>query len=145
MRYRELAKLHNTYIEALPKLVHPKTQKIHTSFSQTGTATGRLSSRKPNLQNIPIRTTNGKQIRSFFIAKSNYSFVSIDYSQIELRVLAHLSQDPILISSYQQDQDIHQKTASIVFKTDQPTDDMRRVAKSVNFRNHLWNGSSKTC
>ncbi len=133
LQYRELTKLQSTYVEALPKLINPSTQRIHTSFSQTVVATGRLSSVNPNLQNIPIRTKQGKQVRSYFVPAKGYTFLSIDYSQIELRVLAHLSQDPILLTAYQNDEDIHTKTASILFKTNEVTEHMRHTAKSVNF------------
>lgn len=133
--FRELTKLKNTYVDVLPTLVHPKTKRIHTSFSQTIAATGRLSSINPNLQNIPIRTEAGKKIRQAFIAKPGYQLLAADYSQIELRILAHLSEDPTLIQAYQQGTDIHAQTASALYEVplDQVTSEMRRSAKVVNF------------
>lgn len=134
--FRELQKLQNTYVEVLPTLVSPKTGCIHTSFLPWGTATGRLSSRDPNLQNIPIRTGEGKRIRAAFIpSKPGHVILSVDYSQIELRMLAHLSGDPALQAAYQQNQDIHAQTAAALFGVplDQVTSEMRRHAKAVNF------------
>jgi DNA polymerase-1 len=135
MRYRQLNKLKSTYIDALPLLVNPKTERLHTSFNQTGTATGRLSSSEPNLQNIPIRGELGKKIRRAIVAPEGTYLLSADYSQIDLRALAHLSQDPGLIASFAQDEDIHALTASNIFgiPTDQVTPEMRRNAKTVNF------------
>lgn len=134
--YRELSKLLNTYVDVLPSLVDAGTGRLHTSFVQTGTATGRLSSRDPNLQNIPIRTSEGKRIRAAFIARSaNHVLLSADYSQIELRMLAHLSQDPALCHAYCEGQDIHAATAMAIFNVprEQVNSDMRRQAKVVNF------------
>ncbi|MFH0887575.1 MAG: DNA polymerase I, partial [bacterium] len=134
--YRQLTKLKSTYIDVLPSLVHPKTGRIHTSFNQTITATGRLSSSNPNMQNIPAKGEYGKLIRSAFVPKAkDWSLLSADYSQIELRILAHLSEDPILINAFQNDQDIHKRTASEVFGValDKVTPDMRDRAKTVNF------------
>src|SRR5690606_35194280 len=108
---RQLSKLQGTYIETLPQQIHPKTQRLHTQWRQDVAATGRLSSHDPNLQNIPIRTELGRKIRAAFIAPPGYSIVSADYSQIELRVLAHLSNDPTLIEAFQSGQDIHLRTA----------------------------------
>jgi len=133
--YRQLAKLKSTYIDALPSLINPKTGRVHTSFNQTRTATGRLSSSDPNLQNIPVRGELGKEVRQAFIAPADSYLLAGDYSQIDLRALAHLSQDKSLLSAFQQDEDIHAATAAQVFGVDasQVTPDMRRVAKTVNF------------
>jgi DNA polymerase-1 len=135
LEYRQLAKLKSTYIDALPGLINHKTGRVHTSFNQTKTATGRLSSSDPNLQNIPIRGDLGKEIRSAFIAPSGSYLLGADYSQIDLRVLAHLSQDPSLIGAFMRDEDIHAATAAQLFsvETSKVTPDMRRVAKTVNF------------
>ena len=135
LEHRELTKLKGTYVDALPALVHPQTGRLHTSFNQTGTVTGRLSSDNPNLQNIPIRTEQGRQIRKAFVAPEGYALLSVDYSQVELRVLAHFSQDPTLLEAFRQGQDIHQTTAAAVYgiPLDQVTYEQRRFAKSVNF------------
>jgi len=137
LEYRQLAKLKSTYIDALPALINPRTGRVHTSFNQTGTVTGRLSSSDPNLQNIPIRTELGRAVREAFIAGGGEDWVllSADYSQVDLRVLAHLSQDPRLLAAFRADEDIHVATASEVFGValDDVTPDMRRVAKTVNF------------
>ncbi|WP_353932555.1 DNA polymerase I [Okeanomitos corallinicola TIOX110] len=130
---RTLSKLKSTYVDALPALVHPKTQRIHTNFNQTATATGRLSSSNPNLQNIPIRTAFSRQIRKAFLPESGWLMVAADYSQIELRILAHLSQEPVLISAYQNNEDIHTVTAKLVFEKDEVTSEERRFAKTINF------------
>ncbi|HUV76206.1 MAG TPA: DNA polymerase I [Dehalococcoidales bacterium] len=133
--YRQLTKLKSTYIDAFPGLINPKTGRVHTSFNQTRTATGRLSSSEPNLQNIPVRGEVGRQVRQSFIAPPGSYLLAGDYSQIDLRALAHLSQDPELISAFQQDEDIHAATAAQLFgvSTSQVTPDMRRLAKTVNF------------
>jgi DNA polymerase-1 len=133
--YRNLNKLKSTYVDALPKLVHPKTGRVHTSYNQTVTATGRLSSSDPNLQNIPARAEEGNRIRQAFIPEEGSSIVSADYSQIELRILAHLSQDGTLIKAFQDDEDIHARTASEVFEVpiESVTPRMRREAKVINF------------
>jgi len=133
--HRTLSKLKNTYVDGLPKIVNPKTGRLHTSFNQTVTATGRLSSSEPNLQNIPIRGEWGKRIREAFIAEKGNLFLSSDYSQIELRILAHLSQDKELINVFKKDGDIHTKTASELFgvSAENVTAEMRRRAKTVNF------------
>ncbi|MFC1934658.1 DNA polymerase I, partial [Chloroflexota bacterium] len=133
--YRQLAKLKSTYIDALPSLINPKTGRVHTSFNQTRTATGRLSSSEPNLQNIPVRGDLGKQVRQAFIAPTGSRLLSGDYSQIDLRALAHLSQDQGLLNAFNRDEDIHAATATRLFGVDtqQVTADMRRVAKTVNF------------
>ena len=135
LTYRTLSKLKSTYIDALPRLVHPKTGRIHTSYNQTVTATGRLSSSDPNLQNIPIRGEEGGRIRQAFIPEKGCVMVSADYSQIELRILAHLSQDSVLIEAFQRDEDIHAHTASEVFGVpmEKVTAPMRREAKVINF------------
>ena len=140
LEFRQLTKLKNTYIDALPKLVNPRTGRIHTTFDQAGTATGRLSSRDPNLQNIPIRTELGRRIRAAFLpahglAESAWKILSADYSQIELRLLAHFSQDPVLLEAFRQNQDIHSRTAELVFGVPPllQTGEHRRRAKAVNF------------
>lgn len=135
LSYRNLSKLKSTYIDTLPKLVHPKTGRVHTSYHQTVTATGRLSSSDPNLQNIPIRTDEGNRIRCAFIPEKGSVLVSADYSQIELRILAHVSQDETLIKAFQKDEDIHARTASEVFEVpmEKVTSSMRREAKVINF------------
>jgi len=135
LEYRQLAKLKSTYLDALPALINPKTGRVHTSFNQTGTATGRLSSSDPNLQNIPIRGELGKQVRKAFIAGDGRMLLAADYSQIDLRVMAHLSQDSHLMAAFHHDEDIHTATASEVFgvSASEVTPDMRRVAKTVNF------------
>ena len=135
LEYRQLSKLKSTYIDALPALINYKTGRVHTSFNQTGTTTGRLSSSDPNLQNIPIRGELGKQVRQAFIAGDDWLLLGADYSQIDLRVMAHLSQDPHLLAAFRHDEDIHTATASEVFSVpaSQVTPDMRRVAKTVNF------------
>lgn len=136
LEYRMLEKLRGTYVDALPRLIHPETRKIHTSYNQAVAATGRLSSSDPNLQNIPIRNAFGRRIREAFIpSQPDRSLISADYSQIELRVLAHLSGDEALIDAFQRDADIHAETAARVFgvEADSVTADMRRKAKAVNF------------
>jgi DNA polymerase-1 len=134
--YRQLAKLKNTYVDSLPKLINPYTGRVHTSFNQTVAATGRLSSSDPNLQNIPIRTELGSQIRTAFVpGESGWKLLSADYSQIELRIVAHLSGDRTLIESFKNSEDIHRRTAAKVFGVDMDdvSPDMRRQAKAVNF------------
>jgi len=135
LEYRGLKKLLSTYINALPELINTKTGKIHTSFNQTVTATGRLSSTNPNLQNIPIRDEQGKEIRKAFIADEGCSFFSADYSQIELRIMAHLSQDKNMVEAFQLEQDIHAATAAKIYHLplEEVTKDMRRKAKTANF------------
>ena len=136
LEYRQLAKLKSTYIDALPKLIDPRTQRIHATFNQTGTETGRLSSNNPNLQNIPIRTDLGREIRKAFIpSQEDHWIVSADYSQVELRILAHLSKDDNLLFAFRQDQDIHTYTAALIFDVPEQevTADMRASAKRVNF------------
>ena len=135
MEYRELSKLESTYIDALPALVNPRTGRLHTSLSQTVAATGRLSSSDPNLQNIPIRRELGRDIRKGFVPRKGWSFVAADYSQIELRLLAHLSGDPAFVEAFRAGGDIHRQTAALIF--DVPvgavTSDMRARAKTINF------------
>lgn len=135
LAFRSLSKLKSTYVDALPALINPQTGRIHTSYNQTVTATGRLSSSNPNLQNIPIRTLEGKRIRQAFIADPGCFLISADYSQIELRVLAHLSEDEALIDAFASDEDIHTHTASDVFGVfpQMVNADMRRQAKVINF------------
>jgi len=135
LRHRTLGKLKSTYADSLLELIHPETGRIHTSFNQTVAATGRLSSSDPNLQNIPIRTPEGRRIRAAFVPRKGFALMSADYSQIELRVLAHCSQDPILIQAFEADEDIHTRTASEVFDLPpaQIGDDLRRQAKAINF------------
>jgi DNA polymerase-1 len=135
LEYREVAKLKNTYIDALPPLVDPRDRRIHTTYDQTVTTTGRLSSTDPNLMNIPIRTDVGKQIRRAFVPETGSALLSVDYSQIELRVLAHLSEDPILLEVFAKGEDIHTATAARVFGV--PAKDLttkhRSTAKMINY------------
>ncbi len=136
LEYRQLAKLKSTYIDALPALVNPKTGRLHAQFHQTGTETGRLSSSQPNLQNIPIRTELGREIRKAFIPlKAGHVIVAADYSQVELRILAHITRDPGLVKAFQENQDIHAYTASLIFDVEEKdvTPQMRDNAKRVNF------------
>jgi len=135
LSFRSLAKLKSTYIDNMPALVNDQTGRIHTSFNQTMTATGRLSSSDPNLQNIPIRTEEGRRIREAFIAEPGWKILSADYSQIELRLLAHLSGDENLIEAFTKGEDVHARTASEVWEVspDEVTADMRREAKVINF------------
>lgn len=136
LEYRALEKLRSTYIDALPKQINEKTGRIHCSFNQSGTATGRLSSNNPNLQNIPVRTENGRRIREAFEPqKPGWKFISADYSQIELRILAHLSEDPTLIRAFKENLDIHTDTAAKIFGVfpEMVTKEMRNQAKAVNF------------
>ena len=135
LNFRQLSKLKSTYVDAILGLINPATQRIHTSFNQTVTATGRLSSSEPNLQNIPIRTELGKRIRRGFIADKGFLFLSADYSQIELRIVAHLSGDPLLVEAFKKDEDVHTRTASEVFgiMPGLVTEEMRRRAKAINF------------
>jgi DNA polymerase I len=135
LEYRELTKLKSTYADALPRLIHPATGRLHTRFNQTGTATGRLSSSNPNLQNIPVRTELGREIRAAFVAAPGHLLLSADYSQIELRILAHLSEDSILSEAFRRGEDIHSRTAQEVFGVGPlaQTREHRRVAKVINF------------
>jgi DNA polymerase-1 len=135
IEYREIAKLKSTYVDSLPKLIRRETGRLHTSFSQTGTATGRLSSSDPNLQNIPIRTELGRQIRAAFVAEPGKILVAADYSQIELRVMAHLSGDPVLVEAFRNGEDIHARTAQEVFGVGPmaQTAEHRRASKAINY------------
>jgi len=135
LEWRELSKLKSTYADALPKLINPKTGRIHTSLNQAVTTTGRLSSSEPNLQNIPVRTEIGREIRKAFIASNSSLLLSADYSQIELRILAHVTGDPELVRAFSHDEDIHLHTASTLFGVPEAevTADMRRRAKTINF------------
>jgi DNA polymerase-1 len=135
LEYREISKLKSTYVDALPKLIHAGSGRLHTSLSQTGAATGRLSSSDPNLQNIPIRSELGRQIRAEFIADPGCTLLSADYSQIELRILAHFSKDPVLIEAFRTGQDIHARTAQEVFGVGPMAlnAEHRRAAKAINF------------
>lgn len=135
MRYRGLSKLKSTYTDKLPKMVNTHSGRIHTSYHQAVTATGRLSSSDPNLQNIPIRTENGRRVRQAFTAPAGYQIMAIDYSQIELRIMAHLSDDPALVDAFSKGRDIHKATAAEVFGAalEEVTSEQRRRAKAVNF------------
>ena len=135
LHYRTLSKLHSTYTEKLPQMIHPHTNRVHTSYHQAGAATGRLSSSEPNLQNIPIRTEEGRRIRQAFIAPPGYQLLACDYSQIELRIMAHVSNDPALIAAFNAGEDIHQATAAEVFSQTitQVSREQRRAAKAINF------------
>jgi DNA polymerase-1 len=135
LNYRSLMKMKNTYVDALPRMVNPDTGRIHTSYNQTATVTGRLSSSEPNLQNIPIRTEEGKEIRRAFVADSGNVLISADYSQIELRILAHYSKDEALLEAFSKGEDIHLRTAAEIFgvQPDEVTEEMRRQAKTINF------------
>ena len=137
LEYRQISKLKSTYVDALPEMINPATGRIHTSYNQTGSATGRISSSDPNLQNIPIRTELGRQVRKAFVAENSPDWLlfSADYSQIELRVLAHLSQDEGLLEAFRRGEDIHSSTASLMFEVpiNEVTSDMRRIAKILNF------------
>ncbi len=135
VEYRELAKLKSTYVDALPLLIHPETGRLHTTFRQAQTTTGRLSSVNPNLQNIPIRTERGRLVRKAFIADEGNQLIAADYSQIELRILAHMTDDPGLTRAFKEELDIHAATASEIFNVElkNVTSDMRRASKAVNF------------
>jgi len=135
LRFRELMKLKTTYVEALPELVDPKTGRLHTTFNQMVAATGRLSSQNPNLQNIPIQSLEGREIRKAFVAEKDFEFVSFDYSQIELRVAAHIANDKKMIEFFKKGEDIHRMTASTIYNIspDKVTSEQRRAAKTLNF------------
>ncbi|MDY6974271.1 MAG: DNA polymerase, partial [Thermodesulfobacteriota bacterium] len=135
LQYRKLSKLKSTYLDALVNMINPSTGRLHTSYNQTVTATGRLSSSEPNLQNIPIRGDEGKQIRKGFVAEEGHYLVSADYSQVELRVFAHYSEDEALVDAFRHNKDIHAITASEILGVDghSVTPDMRRIAKAINF------------
>ncbi|MEO1388558.1 MAG: DNA polymerase I [Cyanobacteria bacterium J06634_6] len=135
VEYRTLSKLKSTYVDALPALIRPNTGRVHTDFNQAVTTTGRLSSSNPNLQNIPTRTAFSRQIRQAFLPKEGWQLVAADYSQIELRILAHLSEEPILVKAYRENDDVHRLTATLLFdkEKEEITPDERRIAKVVNF------------
>ena len=133
LEHRTLSKLKSTYVDALPQLVRVDTGRVHTDFNQAATGTGRLSSSNPNLQNIPIRTEFSRQIRKAFLPQAGWLMVSADYSQIELRILAHLSQEPVLIEAYQNNRDVHTLTAQLLFEKEEVTADERRFGKTINF------------
>lgn len=135
LEHRSMAKLKNTYTDKLPRMVNPRTGRVHTSFSQTGAITGRLASTEPNLQNIPVRTEEGRRIRQAFIAPRDWHIVSADYSQIELRIMAHLSEDGGLLGAFARGEDVHRATAAEVFgaTVDEVTSEQRRYAKAINF------------
>jgi DNA polymerase-1 len=135
LEWRQLMKLKGTYIDALPQLVNPQTGRVHTSFNQAVAATGRLSSSDPNLQNIPIRTPLGREIRRAFIAEAGHVLISADYSQIEFRVLAHMAQEPVLMEAFREGRDFHADTALRIFGEDSGRDahDLRATAKMVNY------------
>ena len=137
LEYRQVSKLKSTYVDALPEMVNPVTGRVHTSYNQTGSATGRISSSDPNLQNIPVRTEMGRQVRRAFVADGapDWQLFSADYSQIELRVLAHLSKDPGLLEAFRRGEDIHSATASLMFEVplNEVDSEMRRIAKVLNF------------
>ena len=137
LNYRQLSKIKSTYTDALPSLVNSHTERIHTSYNQTGSATGRVSSNDPNIQNIPVRTELGNRVRTGFVARDWPSRILLgaDYSQIELRILAHISRDPALLQAFHDGQDIHASTASLVYgvPVDKVDAEMRRIAKIMNF------------
>ena len=135
LNYRTLTKLKNTYIDTLPRMVNQDTGRIHTTYNQTGTVTGRLSSSEPNLQNIPVRTEEGREIRRAFVTDPGHLLISADYSQIELRILGHYSRDEALIDAFQKGEDIHLRTAAEIFEVEpqEVTAEMRRQAKTINF------------
>jgi DNA polymerase I len=135
LEYRQISKLKSTYVDALPALIHPRTGRVHTSFNQTGAATGRLSSSDPNLQNIPIRSDLGRLIRCAFVPEKGNVLIAADYSQVELRILAHLSGDEVMVSAFRAGEDIHERTAREVFSEEELTNkaECRRRAKVVNF------------
>ncbi|PWH15885.1 MAG: DNA polymerase I [Anaerolineae bacterium] len=135
LEYRELAKLKSTYLDALPLQVNPKTGRVHTSFNQTGSVTGRLASSEPNLQNIPVRSETGRQVRQAFVAAPGCVLISADYSQVELRIVAHIAQDEAMLAAFRADQDIHAATAAAIYNVpiEAVTKDQRRHAKAINF------------
>ena len=135
LEWRQLSKLKSTYIDALPHSIDPVSGRVHTNYGQVQTSTGRLSSNDPNLQNIPVRSVQGREIRKAFIARPGWKLLSADYSQIELRIMAHLSGDKGLTTAFAEDQDIHRATASEVFDVapEAVSDDQRRSAKAINF------------
>ncbi len=135
LRFRELSKLKSTYVDALPLIINPRTGRVHTSFNQVGSATGRLSSTDPNVQNIPVRTELGRRVRSAFVADraNGWTLLAADYSQIELRILAHMSREPSLLAAFGAGEDIHNATARAMYGTEEVTSEQRRIAKILNF------------
>jgi DNA polymerase-1 len=135
LEYRELSKLQSTYVDALPSQVNPKTGRVHTTFNQTGTVTGRLASQNPNLQNIPTRTEIGRKVRQGFIAAPGTKLLAVDYSQVELRIVAHLAQDKAMMNAFSEGQDIHAATAAAIedVPLEEVTKQQRRHAKAINF------------
>ena len=135
LEYREITKLVSTYLEAIPKQINPKTGRVHTSFSQTGSVTGRLASSDPNLQNIPTRTELGHKVRNGFVAEKGNLLLSVDYSQIELRIVAHMAEDEAMLNAFRANQDIHATTAAAIYDVslDAVTKEQRRHAKAINF------------
>lgn len=135
LEYRELSKLKNTYVDALPLQVNPQTGRVHTSYNQAGSVTGRIASSDPNLQNIPIRTDLGRKVRKAFIAQPGHVLLAVDYSQVELRIVAHMSNDQTMLSAFQSGQDIHAATAAAIFDVpiEQVSKEQRNRAKGVNF------------
>jgi DNA polymerase-1 len=135
LEYRELAKLKSTYLDALPMQVNPTTGRVHTSYNQTGSVTGRIASSEPNLQNIPIRTEIGRQVRKAFLASAGHVLLSVDYSQIELRIVAHMANDEAMKAAFHAGQDIHATTAAAIYGVplERVDKDQRRRAKSINF------------
>jgi DNA polymerase-1 len=135
LEYRELAKLRSTYLDALPLQINPATGRVHTSYNQTGSVTGRLASSDPNLQNIPVRTELGRQVRQAFVAAEGCQLLSVDYSQVELRIAAHMSNDEAMLAAFLDHQDIHTATAAAIYNIplEQVTKDQRRHAKAINF------------
>jgi len=135
LEYREYSKLKSTYVDALPAQIHPETGRVHTSYSQSGAVTGRLSSSNPNLQNIPIRTDLGRRVRRGFVADKGNVFISLDYSQIELRIVAHMANDEAMLNAFRLGQDIHATTAAAIYGVplEAVTKEQRRHAKAINF------------
>ena len=135
LEHRELSKLKSTYVDALPQVVNPATGRVHTSYNQTGSVTGRIASTDPNLQNIPVRTEVGRQVRKAFVAAPGFELLAVDYSQVELRIVAHMAEDSAMLTAFQADQDIHAATAAAVFSLpiDSVTKEQRRHAKAINF------------
>jgi DNA polymerase-1 len=133
LEHRTLSKLKSTYVDALPALMEPETGRVHTDFNQAVTATGRLSSSNPNLQNIPIRTEFSRRIRKAFLPQQGWQLISADYSQIELRILTHLSGEPVLVEAYQAGDDVHALTARLLLEKDEVSADERRLGKTINF------------
>jgi DNA polymerase-1 len=135
LEYRELSKLKGTYVDALPALVNAVTGRVHTSFNQAGSSTGRISSSNPNLQNIPIRTEIGREVRRAVIAEEGNVLLSVDYSQVELRIMAHMADEPYLQKAFMEGQDIHRATGALIFDTtvDAISSDQRSFAKRINF------------